>query len=348
MHQHILRDRLRFLLNPFLSLITSLLMRIARIKPKGRDIVYHCVSRIVGGQFLLGNVEKESFRRMMWTQAEFCGVEIVAYCLMSNHVHLLVRVPKSTQIDDRSLLNRVTHLYGAKSTLTKRLKNLLETTKSIPSGQRNALLARMGDISVFNKELKQRFSTWYNRRNGRFGTLWAERFRSTIVEGVAETMRIVAAYIDLNPVRAGLVTDPKDYRFCSYAEALSGGQKSQNAIMGFYPSGTWQRISSSYREYLFVKGGLPGHSKKIAMERGAILREIKAGARLSAAQLLRLKIRYFSDGLALGSTSYINKLFDENRNRFGPRKRTGAHSLPPALERLNVTTLNKLKNEPIS
>jgi hypothetical protein len=38
-------------------------MRMARVKPKGRDVVYHCVSRIVGGQRLIGAVEKEKFRK---------------------------------------------------------------------------------------------------------------------------------------------------------------------------------------------------------------------------------------------------------------------------------------------
>ena len=80
-------------------------MRMARIKPIGREVVYHCVSRIVGGEFLLGDPEKEAFRRLMWAQASFCGVDIVGYCLMSNHVHLLVKVPREVQLDDRSLVS---------------------------------------------------------------------------------------------------------------------------------------------------------------------------------------------------------------------------------------------------
>ncbi len=55
------------------------------------------------------------------------------------------------------------------------------------------------------KELKQRFSRWYNRQTGRFGTLWAERFKSVLVEDHPANVETLAAYIDLNPVRAGLV-----------------------------------------------------------------------------------------------------------------------------------------------
>ena len=56
----------------------------------------------------------------------------------------------------------------------------------MPGYIRQTLLGRMGDVSVFMKEFKQRFSRWYNRRTERFGTLWAERFKSVLVEGKGE------------------------------------------------------------------------------------------------------------------------------------------------------------------
>ncbi len=52
--------------------------------------------------------------------------------------------------------------------------------------------------------------------------LWADRFKSLLIEG-GEALAAVAAYIELNPVRAGLCADPKDYRYCGYAEALAKG-----------------------------------------------------------------------------------------------------------------------------
>ena len=81
---------------------------------------------------------------------------------------------------------------------------------------------RLFDLSIFIKELKGRFAQWYNRRHGRYGVLWAERFKSVLLEG-GEALAAVAAYIELNPVRAGLCADPKDYRYCGYAEALAKG-----------------------------------------------------------------------------------------------------------------------------
>jgi hypothetical protein len=52
------------------------------------------------------------------------------------------------------------------------------------------------------------------------GTLWEGRFKSVLVEGTGQTLSTMAAYIDLNPVRAGIVKDPADYRWSGYAEAV--------------------------------------------------------------------------------------------------------------------------------
>ena len=54
-------------------------------------------------------------------------------------------------------------------------------------------LERMGDVSAFMGELKQRFSRWYNRTHERFGTLWAERFKSVVVEDQPGSLEAVAA-----------------------------------------------------------------------------------------------------------------------------------------------------------
>ena len=74
------------------------------------------------------------------------------------------------------------------------------------------------------KTLLQRFTRWSNRTYERSGTLWDERYKSVIVEsGIAA--RTMAAYIDLNPVRAGMVKYPAEYRWSSYGEAMGGGAK---------------------------------------------------------------------------------------------------------------------------
>ena len=198
-------------------------MRMARLKASSdQSAVYHCISRVVGGQFLLDDPSKEKLAQILLKLSAFCGIQVITYCMMGNHFHLLVRIPSRADPTDTELLQRLEAFYGKKGVLSVLARNDLQSQGQIQASLRQSLLERMGDVSAFMKEFKQRFSRWYNRHSGRFGTLWAERFKSVLVEDSPGAVRTVAAYIDLNPVRAGLVQDPKDYRFCGYSKALAG------------------------------------------------------------------------------------------------------------------------------
>lgn len=95
-------------------------------------------------------------------------VRLHAYCLMGNHVHLLVA----------------------------------------PDGSEG--------IRGFMHRIGQRYAYYFNRKYSRTGTLWEGRFRSCVVQSrhyILECHR----YIELNPVRAGMVSDPLAYRWSSHA-----------------------------------------------------------------------------------------------------------------------------------
>jgi REP element-mobilizing transposase RayT len=68
-------------------------MRSARIKVVGQSAVYHCVTRVVGGGMLLNREAKEVLRKQIRYMSEFCGVQVLTYAIMTNHFHVLVRVP---------------------------------------------------------------------------------------------------------------------------------------------------------------------------------------------------------------------------------------------------------------
>ena len=63
-------------------------MRSARLKVRDQAAVYHCVTRVVGGAMLLDKKAKEVLRKQIWYMAEFCGVEVLTYCVMTNHFHV--------------------------------------------------------------------------------------------------------------------------------------------------------------------------------------------------------------------------------------------------------------------
>jgi REP element-mobilizing transposase RayT len=318
-------------------------MRMARIKINGRDAVYHCISRIVGGQALLGDLEKEKLRLMLWQQADFSGLEVITYCLMSNHVHLLLRVPGTIVATDAELVDRAAQFYGEESLYVRTLQQALGASASLPADLRTDLLARMGDVSVFMKEFKQRFSKWYNKQHDRFGTLWAERFKSLLVEDQPGSVQAVAVYVDLNPVRAGLVTDPKDYRWSGYGEAVAGRERARRGIASFHQETDWASVGAAYRQVLMATAGRAGSSSKVALDGETIRRELAKGGELALGEVLRLRVRYFSDGVVLGSRNYVNEVFAEFRDRFGAQRKTGARPLRGLAALSHLATLRDLR-----
>jgi len=254
-------------------------MRRGRLKVVGGSAVYHCMSRTVNGESLLKPLEKERFRKMLWKVAGFSGVEILKRFRML--------YPKATR---HQLMT------------ADRLAHELKMGTKEGARMRRMLLRRMGDVSEFMKTLKLRFSVWYNRSHGRFGPLWADRFKSVLVENSPWALRTVAAYIDLNPVRAGLVSDPKDYRFSGYGEALANRGSAREGISAFVEG---RDPLKSYRLILFGKGvmGTSRGGKTIAPERHRKVREQQGS--LGHGALLRARLRYFSEGKILGSREFV-------------------------------------------
>ena len=295
------------------------------------------MSRIVGGQPLLTPPEREKLRQFLWRQARFCGVQILTYAILDNHFHVYLRVPPPEDLSDAILLQRVEGFYGPRHAESLRLQEEFRQLGHLGQRSRQRLRARMGDISVYMKELKQGFSRGYNARHQRYGTLWAERFRSVVVEDQPGAVQTVAGYIDLNRVRAGGVRDPKDYQWCGYGEAVAGGVEARAGILSFHGSTDWGEVAAEYRRALLLGAGVAGRSGKVVLEREEILQQLARGTRLSLGQVLRLRVRYFRDGVVLGSADYVDEVFRRYRKRFGPRRKTGARKLRGlGLEKLRV------------
>lgn len=106
---------------------------------------------------------------------------------------------------------------GLAQTVRQRLEILPEDERQI---LRESFFARMWDVSAFMKLPKHRLTQWFNRQQGRKGTPWQERFKSVLVDGAGDNLATMSAYIDLNPVRAGLVDDPKDFRCWCYGDEV--------------------------------------------------------------------------------------------------------------------------------
>lgn len=303
-------------------------MRLPRIKAaKGEDALYHCMSRIVGGDFIFGSLEKEWFVRQMWRIARFLGMDILDYTVLSNHYHQLVRVPGVIELNDLQLLDRLKEYYGPVGEEYLRFKEALTLGGRAVEFLRTKHLKRIGDISAFEATLKQSFSQWYNKQHDRRGTLWMERFKSVLVEDSPDSRRILAAYIDLNPVRANIIEDPANYRFCGYGAAMGGDMRCRRGIMRIMGMDSWEEAAKAYRVLLMKRGHVEVHGKSGNVSRELLLKTLKLNGGLPSSELLRLRVRYFSDGLVLGSELFVEKLFHQYRSHFGEKRKSGARPL---------------------
>jgi hypothetical protein len=273
---------------------------------------------------LFGDVEKAQFIRLMRKQAAFCGVDVLAYAVMSNHFHILLRVPCVSETDDETLLIRYRALYSDAFRSLRApdpvvLEELFEKGGDEADHWRQSLRKRMGDVSVFMRELKQRFGIWYNHRHGNKGTIWSDRFKSLVVEPDTDALVKVASYIDLNGVRAQLVDDPANDRYCSYGALASGDQEALRGLRFIYRGLDADEAIRIYRICLYGKG--MGAKGSIGKDHGKIDPGVASGA-LSDGALRRSRVRYFSDGHALGSAVYLAQLQQLQPECFGYNRKT--------------------------
>ncbi len=319
-----------------------------------KPAIYHCISRVVDRRFVFGDVEREHFRMFMRMQENFSGCRVLSYCIMSNHFHILLEVPPMPEggISDEELMKRLsaTNSEAFVAVVAKELTEARSQDREAWVEEIHARFTyRMHDLREFMKTLLQRFTRWFNRTHNRSGTLWEERYKSVIVEsGIAA--RTMAAYIDLNPVRAGMVSDPAEYRWSSYGEAVGGGVKGNGkkareglvrACMshqgGGFEAEKWKEVSRIYRRTMGLalgrKSGRAELKKGNARPQMNTAEALETGSNgtglpdLGMAAMLRCRVRYFTDGAVIGSKAFVNEAFAAARERFTEKRKDGARRL---------------------
>ncbi len=285
-----------------------------RIKDESGPAVYHVTSRVIQKRRLLLEGQREVWVAALHRAAEFSGVEVITYCVQETHFHILVRIdPAARQCDDATLVQRYRALYGASRAQWSGL-NADELRQALEKGDaetaealRERLRRRMGDISEFMRTLRQRYTRWFNLAHGTAGTLWAERFGSVLVQDTPWLVGLIAAYIDLNAVRAGLADLPENYRWCGYTEALTGNETLCRALAACFPAAKDSAEAlAHYRLLMFGKGaGAKGDGTGARINPEALLEAVKNGGELQPYELLRLRARFLTEGRALGTRDWL-------------------------------------------
>ena len=327
-------------------------MRRLRFIATGR--CYHLISRLAHQAFFLTKEERTRAVDLMRRVEEFSGVIVLAYAFMTNHFHIFIYVPEREKIDDDEIIRRIKVLYrGASLDIVLSEWNRLrqEEDAECASGRpvesyvsrfsqyKETFLRRMWNSAEFMKTYKQHFTMSYNWRREHIGTMWEGRYHERNHALEAEAMWKTAAYIDANPVTAGIVASSDSYEWCSIAAARNGDDKARRGYVFMYgESGGWDAVSEKHE--VSIREALA----KIAAEREEAAKRPTVGRRAKAIKACQLKEpREYAYRLACGDPDVaerIVKLLDsgpmapaELRKAVGMRNRTyfNRHYLAPLL-----------------
>jgi hypothetical protein len=237
-------------------------------------------------------------------------VEILGFCLMENHFHFLVKMFPEHKFTDEDIQKRYEEFYG---------DDVMFAAGWIPS-----LREKLSSLSEFVREIKVGFARFYNKRHNRRGYFWGDRFKSVIVEK-GETLINCLAYIDLNPLRAGLVKRPDDYRWNSLGYHIQTDNKDNFLSLDFGLKefefvDTEERLKR-YRRYVYEAGAISRPDKMQAKVIGDRIfeKERKRSFELSRNDRFRYRTRYFTDSGIIGSKEFVSNNYMRFKHHFNSK-----------------------------
>ena len=155
--------------------------RIPRMIVKGEEAIYHIITKTTLPGFILGNVEKDYLVNLIKWMSDVFFVEVFGYCIMGNHFHLIIKMENAEDYTDKDLKERLALFF--------------RKDRDVTDGQLPYFRDKFSNLSEFVKEIKQRFSRYYNKAHNRTGYFWGDRFKSVILEN-GDTLINCLAYID--------------------------------------------------------------------------------------------------------------------------------------------------------
>ena len=205
---------------------------------------FHCVSRCVRRAFLCG-VDQQSGKdfehRRQWIEdrifklAESSAISVYAYAVMSNHCHVVLRSdPRmSWQWSDREIAERWLAVFpGSISNRDDPACVEKATLALIGNAERlDVICQRLGSISWFMRALNEPIARMANREDGCTGRFWEGRFKCQALLDEQAVLSCMA-YVDLNPVRAGICEALRDSEHTSVRYRIESARSAIGKALG--------------------------------------------------------------------------------------------------------------------
>lgn len=201
---------------------------------------YHCVARCVRRAFLCGvdSVSGHNYEhRRAWLEDRLLelpkvfAIDIAAYAIMSNHYHVILHIntARAKSWTDYEVVERWHQLFNGTVLSQKYLKNEGQLSKVeglIFQETIDKWRLRLQDISWFMRILNEAIAREANIEDDCTGRFWEGRFKSQALLDEAALMACMA-YVDLNPVRAGMAKTPEESDHTSVKKRCEKAQKSK-------------------------------------------------------------------------------------------------------------------------
>ena len=203
---------------------------------------YHCWSRCVRRAYLCGidpTTGSDFNHRRGWIVnrikqlADVYAIDVCAYAVMSNHYHIVLKIdaPSSAKWTDQEVVDRWLRLFKGPAIVRR-------WTRGEPMGQDEmATVAsfitewrrRLADLSWYMRSLNEKIARMANAEDECKGRFWEGRFKS---DALLDERALLAsmAYVDLNPIRAGLAQTPETSQYTSVKERIENPNPSSLSL----------------------------------------------------------------------------------------------------------------------
>ena len=280
-------------------------MRRARYKSE-EDAFYHIYTRVGGNPGEYPLQERRNFRKLIQVIEFFVQIyccQLAAYEVMGNHYHFIVFFEKFRQLTREQLIAKAEALYGDRFVLK---------TASWTESDWEKLNRKLFDVSSLMQQINGRYGVWFNQRYKRRGHFWADRFKNPELLDL-DAVQECLLYIELNAVRAGLVKRPEQWTAGSARLRLERKDHQLMPLEQIFVGVDLEEVYAVYRNRLYHRGAVATKKGQATISQIDLKQETKKRSLQSGAYLKQL--RFYTDGLALGSRERVGKLLDQFRER---------------------------------
>jgi hypothetical protein len=177
------------------------------------------------------------------------------------------------------------------------------------------------------RNIQQGYARWYNKAYARRGRFWADRFKSTLLYGEDALLECMQ-YVDLNPVRAGLVARPEDYPFGAFALREKGDPNQLLNLRHLLSEKTEVEAYSSYKSKVYSRGSVHSKDCDAVISDQLVKEQCLSKFDLGSGDEARDHLRFFVDGLVIGTKEKIEAWLLRMQSRGTYRRRKNPIALP--------------------